>query len=189
MNRIIPIILSAGESKRMGHPKILTTISGMSFGDRIIKTLNNCGFKKIILVLGYKHEKISPYFIGKDGIDIIINNNYINGPLSSLKCAMKTLEKNMPLLLFPVDHPMVSDRTINSMIKAYSDNPDSIIIPTYEGKKGHPVIFGEAFFKELLNAPLNIGARFVVRNNREKIILVNVDDIGILRNINSPKDF
>jgi len=187
-NNIVPIILSAGESKRMGYPKILTIIKNKSFGEHIINSLKKAGYRKIYLVLGCDHELIIPYFKDYDEIEIVINKNFIDGPLSSLKCALKIIKNKAPIMLFPVDHPLVTPQTLIKISEESIKNPESIIIPFCNEKKGHPVIFGEPYFDSLLDAPLGIGARAVVRENRENIKLVKLFDTGILRNINTKSD-
>jgi molybdenum cofactor cytidylyltransferase len=88
-----------------------------------------------------------------------------------------------------VDHPLVSEDTYSLLIHTADKLPDSIIIPEFEGKNGHPVCFGKCFFPELLAAPLDQGARYVVRRNRDRIQKVAVNDPGIIRDIDTIDDY
>lgn len=184
---IIPIILAAGESKRMGFPKILAKIDGKCFGDIIINKLQKTHFfAKIIIVLGHNHNIIAPHFSNKKNVKIIVNQAYKDGPLSSLKCALKYIKNPVSILMWPVDHPLVKLDTLLKMLNSWKNNINSIIVPSYNFKRGHPVIFDKYFFDELLNAELNLGAKSILKKFPKHIIHINTNDTGIIKNINSP---
>lgn len=182
---VIPVITAAGESRRMGYPKILAMLGKRNFGQHILHSLRKAGFEKIIMVLGSEKERIFPVFSSEPGLTILTNNNFSDGPLSSIKTALKTLNRPQPVMIFPVDHPLVSSDLLQQLAFSHLKFPDRIIIPVFQEKRGHPVIFAADFFNELLNAPLDQGARYVTRLHQDRIYHVKTQDSGILLNINT----
>ncbi|MDD2714886.1 MAG: nucleotidyltransferase family protein [Candidatus Wallbacteria bacterium] len=187
MNNLIPVILAAGESRRMGKPKILAELAGRRFGDLIIDNLKSAGFQRILLVLGCDYDLLHPIYSKLD-LDLVRNEDFQAGPLSSLKKALNFLGDPVPIMLYPVDHPLVKVDTLIRLKEVHGENPDLILIPTYKKEKGHPVVFGKGYFGPLLGASLEIGAREVVWKNLEKVLTVEINDPGVVKNINRPLD-
>ena len=184
------IVLSAGESRRMGHPKALLKIKSTNFVNYIIDGLIDSGVKDVVTVLGHDCEKISAV-IDNNKSDIIINENYKEGQLSSMLSGIRYFaSKNAEaVIVCLVDHPVISKNLIKKIIASYENSDNSIVVPVYEGKRGHPVLFAEPMFKELEKASPHVGAREVLWNNKEKIFELKVNDPGILVGVNSPEEY
>ncbi|MDD5089665.1 MAG: nucleotidyltransferase family protein [Candidatus Wallbacteria bacterium] len=190
---LIPVILAAGESRRMGFPKAVAMINGRTCASIVISNLRQAGFdSSIFLVLGCNFEKISDFFLNVRNLEIVRNHNWERGPLSSLKAALRVIESRgmsrTGLLLYPVDHPFVQASTLSRLLSSHLDLPQKIIIPIYHARRGHPVVFPSILFRELIDAPEEIGARFVTRQHTELILEIQVSDPGVLKNCNSPAD-
>ncbi|MCK4666181.1 nucleotidyltransferase family protein [Candidatus Dependentiae bacterium] len=187
-NNLSAIILSAGESSRMGSPKALLKIGETTFLEKIYKNLLICHFHEIIVLLGKDNDKIKLKF-EKLLVKFIVNESYKQGQLSSIIKALDSVkEESEGIFLTLVDMPLVQSETMKILIEEWNSNKDKIIIPEYENRGGHPVIFPKKFFPELRAAPLEEGARFVVYNNKDKVIRVPVKDIGIRKDFDYPKD-
>ena len=92
-------------------------------------------------------------------------------------------------MVFLVDHPLVEESTVALLVERFRQTRQPIVIPTFEGRRGHPVLFGRTVFAELFSAPLQEGARFVVRGRPELVDTVEVDDPGILADIDTPEQY
>ena len=91
------------------------------------------------------------------------------------------------LILCPVDHPLVSQRLVARLIEEFDRSGKRIVVPTFSGRRGHPVIFHAALYEELLAASDDVGARQVVRAHPEEIAEVATDEEGVVLNLNDPE--
>jgi molybdenum cofactor cytidylyltransferase len=190
MKRVEGLLLAAGKSQRMGSPKPLLTVFGQTFLEHIVLEAQHSDLIGINIILGHKAElilKSLPQFETR----VIINPDFEQGQLSSLIRGLKTLEGHSidGLMLFLVDHPFVSRHVINKLLQAYSEHDQPIVIPTFRGRRGHPLIFGRELFSELLNAPLDQGAVSVVKKHQKNVLNIQVEHEGILIDIDTPEAY
>jgi CTP:molybdopterin cytidylyltransferase MocA len=119
--------------------------------------------------------------------DIVINQQWENGQLSSIQAAIRSLPpKTDGMLLCPVDHPLVSAALISTLIDAFMTSRAPVVVPCYWGQRGHPVIFSAAVYDELLQAPLDQGARAVVWAHNKEVQEVTTVEEGCVLNLNDP---
>jgi len=186
MKRLEGILLAAGEGKRMGGLKPLLSINSTTFLECIIKKLKIV-CEETIVVLGYQSSTIMKK-VDLSGVKVVFNREYSKGQLSSLQVGLKEISKDTEgIIMALVDQPLVKEDTFKKLKNKFLEYEKSIIIPTFGGKKGHPTIFTNFFFKELMNAPLDIGARYVIKNYPQYVITVPVKDRGVIININTPE--
>jgi len=187
---IVAVILSAGESRRMGQPKALLPIGDTSFLERIVKSLQAAKVEKIIVVLGHNAGEIETK-IGRLPVTIVVNPNYAQGQLSSLTAAIRTLpaENVDGILVHLVDHPFLSPDLVNRMIERFYESKKLIVVPRWKGRRGHPVIFSSRLFAELLSAPLDRGAKSVVHAHAADTLEIETDDEGVTFDIDTPEDY
>lgn len=186
---ISAVILSAGESSRMGRPKALLPIDGQTFIERIVAALKQRGIERIFVVLGFNAEEMRRE-IEHLPVEILINQAYQQGQLSSLQVALRRLDSEKDcdaILVHLVDHPYLSAAVVNRMIDRYRESKNCIVIPKYRGKRGHPVLFDRSLFAELLSAPIDQGAKAVVNAHRDQTLEIDTDDIGVTLDIDTPE--
>jgi CTP:molybdopterin cytidylyltransferase MocA len=181
--RIGACILSAGKSERMGRNKALIPIGGETFLTKIIKNLKRASIKNICVV--FSDPEIRKRTALSD-INWILNRDIEKGPLFSFQMCVKSCNDMDALLLVPVDHPFVKYETYKLIIEGA--RKDKIVVPTYRGKRGHPTLFPKRFFNDILETPLHLGARYVLRSNPDSVLELEVDDPGILMDIDTPED-
>lgn len=189
------IILAAGSSQRMGSPKALLKIGEKTFLQHIVEALHSARIIDNVIVLGSGAEEIQKtlsWFEGK----VAVNNDWQKGQLTSIITGLNNLDMTKTeteeihgAIICPVDHPLLTQSLLVDLLQGYWLSKKRIIIPTHQGQRGHPVIFDRELFDEIRNAPLDIGARAVVRNHEDDVLEVNVDDEGVLINIDSPDDY
>jgi molybdenum cofactor cytidylyltransferase len=85
-----------------------------------------------------------------------------------------------------VDHPLVSARLVSDLIAGFYESGKAIVLPTYNGRRGHPVVFSSALYGELQAAPNDKGARSVVWTHAADVLEVPTDEEGVVLNINNP---
>ena len=191
---ISAVILSAGESSRMGRPKALLPIDGVRFIERIVATLKSTRVDEIIAVLGHNAEEMRQK-VSDLPVKIVVNPNYKQGQLSSLIAAIRSIESGEnhhrvdAILVHLVDHPYINVDLVNLMIDRFYETKQLIVVPRYRGRRGHPVIFSRALFAELLAAPLDQGAKAVVHAHRDQTLEIDTDDAGVTVDIDTPEEY
>jgi molybdenum cofactor cytidylyltransferase len=191
---IVAVVLAAGESSRMGRPKALLPIGGKSFIEAIVMALRQTRIAKILIVLGHHAEDLKPQIEGLP-VTILINSEYRLGQLSSLQVAVRHL-MGLPdftgvdgILVHLVDHPYLNPALVNRMIEGFYNSGKLIVLPRYGSHHGHPVIFSARLFGELLQAPLEQGAKAVVNAHRDDTLELETDDAGIAIDIDTPDEY
>lgn len=189
---IVAVILSAGESSRMGRPKALLPIDGVRFVEKIVSTLKSTNVGNIIVVLGHNAEEIRRK-ISDLPVTILINHDYKQGQLSSLQVAIRHLESSGGpvdgILVHLVDHPYIEAKLVNLMIDRFYETKKLIVVPRFQDRRGHPVIFARALFSELLAAGTDQGAKPVVHAHRDDTLEIDTDDKGVLIDIDTPEEY
>ena len=191
---IVAVVLSAGESSRMGSPKALLPISGVPFIEEIVRALKGTKIDRIIVVLGHHAEEIRKR-IAHLPVTFVVNRDYAKGQLSSLIVAIrslaaeKTTEKIDGVLVHLVDHPFISPALVDHMIDRFYETKKLIVIPRCGGRRGHPVIFSSRLFPELLSAPLEKGAKIVVHAHRDETLEIETDFAGVTIDIDTPEEY
>jgi molybdenum cofactor cytidylyltransferase len=187
---ITAAVLAAGAGKRIGTPKALLRYKKHSFLETILINLYSAGITKIYVVVGMEFDKVQKSLSIQYPIDLIQNPHPEEGPLSSFKRALKKMPvETKGCIMVLVDHPLVMIQTYRHLKLLGEKNENSIYIPVYKNKNGHPVFFGKKFFAQLLRAPLSEGARYVVRQNPEAVQKFETSDEGVIADIDSQEDF
>ena len=186
--RVVPIILAAGASRRMGFPKALLALGEKSFVRHIIALYASVDCGKAVVVLGAHRKQVEEDIAGLD-VSIVVNENYNAGQITSV---IAGIDKGVTpgadgILLHPVDHPLVSVDVVRKLLAAFDGTRGSIVLPKFEGRRGHPVIFSSALFEELREAPLSVGARSVVWSHASEVVEVKTNDEGIVQNVDTPE--
>jgi molybdenum cofactor cytidylyltransferase len=180
-------ILSGGESRRMGTPKALLPYRGKTFAEHLLEITSHprVGIKRVIV--GAHAEEISAG-LRASGAGIVVNCEWQQGQLSSIQAAVRSLPANETsgLLLCPVDHPLVSAELIGRLIEAFDSTGKLVVLPTYRGKRGHPLIFAAALYAEILAASPEIGARQVVWAHPADVLEIPTEEEGVVLNLNDP---
>jgi len=186
---IVAVILSAGESSRMGRPKALLPIGGQNFIEKIVGALKQSGIERVVVVLGFNADEMRRQ-VEHLPVEIIVNPDYQQGQLSSLQAAIRHLQTTAScdgMLVHLVDHPYIDSKLVRLMIERFGDSDNVIVVPRHQGKRGHPVIFSKELFQELLDAPLDQGAKAVVNAHRGETLEIDTEDVGITLDIDTPE--
>lgn len=187
---IAGLILAAGESSRMGKDKALLPYRGRTFLETIVATLRDAKIERIAVVLGYHAEEIRRA-ANLENVEILVNPDYARGQTSSLQAGLQALAaaELEAIVLCLVDHPAVSASTIRDLVKNFHKSGLPVAIPTYQGRRGHPVIIARALFDELLALGPGDGANTVIGKRRSEKSLVEVADSGILLDIDTDETY
>ena len=189
------VILAAGDSSRMGRPKaLLPTPAGPPVITSIVYTLAHAGLRDIVIVTGRDHDSVVEAVRRADmpvAPRFARNADASRGQLSSLWVGMDAAVTagTEGLLVTLVDVPLVRSATVRAVVDAWTRTRAPIVRPAIGERHGHPVIFDRRLFDELRSAPLEAGAKIVVRRHARDVVDVPVTDEGCLVDIDTPSEY
>jgi molybdenum cofactor cytidylyltransferase len=188
---IVAVILAAGASRRMGRPKALLEYRGKTFMQSILATLRAAAIDSAVVAISPLDDKIK-HFIDLTFASIVYNQDTAEtGPISSIKAALLELINHQVeyVLVWPVDQPHVAVQTVASLKSVSLQKKPDIAVPVFNGVRGHPVLFRQTVFQELLSAPADLGARSVVRRLPDRVLEIPVQDPAVIDDIDTPEDY
>jgi len=189
MGRIRSIILAAGESKRMGFPKMLLKFNGKTMIEKVMENVADSDSDSILVVLGAGMEDLIN-LVRKYDVKYCYNDNYRDGMLSSVQCGFKHLPSDTAAtLVFQGDQPFINPAVINMVINVYKTAGKGIIIPVYEGKRGHPLLLDNKYTNQIYNLDPAEGLRSISYLNSSDVLEVETYEPGILRDFDTYDDY
>lgn len=184
------MILAAGESKRMGQPKLLLPFREKTIIETVVETVVSSKVDNTLVVLGSERKKIENK-LNKFPVKIVFNPKFRQGMLSSVHCGFKTLpDETQAVMVVLGDQPTISKEIIDRIIDAYQKTGKGIALPIYKKNRGHPVIIDMKYkgeVEEVLSP--DIGLRGTVYGHPEDILEVPVDTANILQDIDDERDY
>jgi molybdenum cofactor cytidylyltransferase len=186
--RIGAVILAAGSSSRMGEAKQLLRLGATTLLDQVTENVRGSRVDEIVLVLGHEAETIKQTISTKK-LKIVVNESYRQGMGTSLRAGLSALPSEVDAALIVLaDQPFVRSETFNQIIDHYQQSNAQIVIPTYNGFRGNPVLLDRSVFSEVMALQGDIGCRAIFGSHLEGIVKVPVEDIGILLDLDSKDD-
>ena len=186
---ISAILLAAGQSKRMrGENKLVKKIDGIPLIKHSVENILSSSINELIIVLGYQKEIIEKLINKNKKIKFVFNKDFESGMASSIKVGLNYMSKNAEAFFICLgDMPMVNSDIYNQLIK--SRNHKDIIVPTYKGQQGNPVLFDNSMKDKVLNISGDVGAKKILELNKDKILNLEINDQNITKGFNTLDDF
>lgn len=187
---IFAIVLAAGESSRMGRPKPLCRFGNRTALDLVLDACGRAGLPRFV-ILGHGAEEIRAA-VNFGGAMIVVNPDYKKGQTSSLQAGLRALPADAEaFLLYPSDHPLITADEITPLVAEYRRRraERQIFIPSYNLKRGHPVVFDISLRDEFLGLPPDTPARTVVDLHPGRIAYVEIPTAAILMDMDTPEDY
>ena len=183
------ILLAAGQSKRMnGENKLTKEIKSIPLIKLSVKNILASSINELIIVLGHQKEIIEKLIDKNEKIKFVFNKDFESGMASSIKVGLNNLsEKTEAFFICLGDMPMVSHDIYNQLIKS-KDNKE-IIVPTYKGQQGNPVLFDKSMKEKVLDIRGDVGAKKILELNEDKILNLEIKDKNISKGFDTLNDF
>ena len=177
------VIPCSGTSSRMGTPKAMLDAGGRTFIERVIHAHRAGGCGHVLVALPTLDGPVAAKAV-EAGAQVVLNPCPEEGPIGSLRASLRVLDHAVEGVSFcPVDHPLIHEDTVQYLIDMFRQSQAPLLVPTFNGKRGHPVLFHRMLFEELLNDELPEGARTVVLRHLDDTTSVPVDDEGTVVDI------
>lgn len=172
----------------MGRPKPLLPIDGETFLGHLVAELQASRANRVVVVLGHQANAVIQAVPAVTRL-AVINANYALGQLSSLQVGLDAAGRPDAIVVCLVDHPFLRRDLVDRLIEAYESTQQPIIVPTFDGRRGHPVLFARELFAELRTAAVDEGARAVVRAHPSEVLELPADDESILADLDTPEQY
>lgn len=186
------IVLAAGASSRMGRPKALLPCgrSDLTFAASVMLALRDGGLDDV-LVVGRVGDDALRVEVELRGGRFVDNTRADEGQLSSVIAGLNVADRPgvHAVLVTPVDAPLVAATSVAALLRAFEASRPPVARCVHRGRHGHPVVFARRVFDELRHADSSRGAKAVVHAHRDRVLDVEVDDPGVLVDVDSVDDY
>jgi len=190
MIMISAIILAAGESKRMGQPKMLLPWGQLTVLEHVIITFQNAGIEDIVVVTGGAHQEVEK-LVHSRKVRSVFNKEFFNGEmLSSIQCGLRRLTDQATATLIGLgDQPQIQEGTVRLICKTFSEKESRLIVPSFQMRRGHPWLVERSLWNALLEMRSPHSPRDFLNQHADEIQYVQVDDSSILADLDTPEDY
>jgi len=186
---ISAILLTAGQSKRMGELKQLMPLGRSTIVKQAVTNMLESLVDEVIVVVGYKAEDVIKAISDKS-IKVAINPDYDQGMSTSIIAGLNMVHSKIQAVMIALgDQPLVNSQTINSLIEEFCNHDKGIAVPTYQGRRGHPVIFAIKYKEELLKLKGDVGGRQIIKDHPDDILEVVVASESIVVDFDTTADY
>jgi molybdenum cofactor cytidylyltransferase len=187
---ISAIILAAGQSRRMGQPKMLLPWGNLTIIEHVVRTFLNVGLRDVLVVTGGAREQmeeiLAPYPVRQ-----VPNPDYARGEmLSSLQCGLSAMPGEAQAALIGLgDQPQVQESSVRLICEAYRERPSRLVVPSFRMRRGHPWLVARPLWEEILALLPPESPRDFLNAHAPEIHYVNMDTPTILADLDTPEDY
>ncbi|MFH0725752.1 MAG: nucleotidyltransferase family protein [Pseudomonadota bacterium] len=183
------MILAAGTASRIGTPKQLLMFRGKPLLEHVLDNARSTRLTPLIVVLGHEANKIR-HRVDFESSHVVIARNYALGQSASLKAGLSRVPSQCDGALFLLgDQPLIPSAVMNRLVECFCRWNADIVIPTYGGTRGNPVLIGRALFPQLSTLTGDTGARALFRTYPERIVEIEVGHAGICFDVDTREDY
>ncbi len=185
------VVLAAGLSRRMGQPKVLLPWSdNKTILGHILEQLMLARVQHIVVVTGHRADEVKAQ-ADCLGVSTVFNPDFAAGEmLSSLKVGLQALPPQVSGALMVLgDQPHIQPRVVTEVMTAYAEGAGHIVAPSYQMRRGHPILIDRRYWNEILALPPDGAPRDVLNRHSDQIAYVTVDTDSVLRDIDTPEDY
>ncbi len=196
---ITGIVMAAGLSRRMGVNKLLLCIDNIPLIKRTLRTIEKSKLQKVIVVYSdqgvldvvkdYERER-SESDVSLMNIQLVYNQHPEKGQSESVKLGMFESEtKSEGYMFFVADQPFLNPEVINQIVDAFTENPEHIVVPTYNNSRGMPIIFPGKYRLDLLSVSGDKGGRSIIDENKKQTIFLPIEDPKVGEDMDTLEDY
>ncbi len=187
---ITAVVLAAGESKRMGRPKLPMPWGRLTVLQQVIDALRAGGVEDILVVTGGARKQIEEICL-KEAVRTVHNPDYAsNEMLGSLQIGLGVLTGDVEAGLVTLgDQPQIEAATVRALLAEYGREKSELIVPSHQKRRGHPWLIGRSYWSEILEMKAPDSPREFLRWHADEIRYVEIDSPTILQDLDTPEDY
>jgi len=184
------LILAAGQSRRMGQPKMLLPWGNLTIIEHVVRTFLNAGLQEVLVVTGGAREQVEK-ILAPYPVQQVPNPDYARGEmLSSLQRGLSAMRKNAQAALIGLgDQPQVQESSVRLICEAYLESPARLVVPSFRMRRGHPWLVARPLWNEILALRSPASPRDFLNEHAAEIRYVNLDTPTILADLDTPEDY
>lgn len=188
--QIYGLVLAAGLSRRMGTPKQMLPFGEKTVLQTVVDVLLTLNLVEVVVVMGHAFEQVRSSLAGRP-VHCCVNERYREGMFSSVCCGLDAIPKTADAMLMALgDQPHIEARVGAAVVDAYQQSDVGIVVPTWHGKRGHPALVDlKRYRSEILALSGDEGLKPVMRGHDADTLELQVEDAGILRDLDTPEDY
>ena len=188
--RVAGLVMAAGRSSRMGANKLLMEDNGKPIVARVVEHALAADVAEVIVVVGHQEAEVRGALAGLP-VRFVPCPDYADGMSASLRCGLKALPADIDAaLVLLADMPRVGTALLRRMIAAFNPTEGrAIIVPSFQGKRGNPVLWDRRFFAEMTALAGDVGARHLIGEHAELVVEIEAEDGGILLDVDTPEAY
>jgi CTP:molybdopterin cytidylyltransferase MocA len=189
--RFAALVLAAGLSRRMGAPnKLLLPVDGEPLIRRTVRTVLHTGFDEIVVVLGHEADAVAKA-LEPLGVSTVYNDAFASGQVSSVRAGLAALTMPVDAVMVCLgDQPLLTVSDLGALRRAFVQRPHgSIVVPTFAGRRGNPVLLDWASAEETLRRGSNFGCRHFLDENPERVYSWPAQTDHFIRDVDEPADY
>ncbi len=178
----------------MGAPKLLLPLGGRSVIARLLEALRQTGIADVLVVVRSDDDALAAE-VRRAGATLVQPELPPADMRSSVELALREIQQHYApepeegWLLIPADHPVVDASLIEALIARWQEETNPILIPTFEGKRGHPAFFRWNLVEQTFALPADAGLNRLVRDHADEVLEVPVATPSILTDLDTPEDY
>jgi len=188
---IAAIILAAGGATRFGEPKLLRALPGRPETPlllAVLETVRAAGPDLIVVVIGCEAATMRALLVGQS-VEIVENPRWAEGLSASLQAGLQRLPAHIEAAIFVLaDQPLLQPATLRALGETYRAAGAAIVAPTFEGRRGNPILFDRCTFDALRRMRGDQGGRSLLREGGFSVAEAPVPDAGVLLDVDTPAD-
>ncbi len=184
-SRVSAIVLAAGRSLRMGLPKPLVRVDGQPLLERVLATLAGAQVSEIVIVLGHEASLVKRE-IRLGNARVVVNPDYLEGMSTSIRTGLHAADPSAAAYLIVLgDQPFVASTTLDALVRAWRRRGNPIVIPSFRGRRGNPVLVDRLVAPEIDSITGDLGFRALFAKHAAELFELAVDDPGILFDVDT----
>lgn len=193
MPRLFGLIPAAGHSRRMGRPKLALRLGDATVLERVCRTLQQAGVERTVVVVG-PHGSELVALAESEGADVLQLASATDEMRQTIEHGLDWLERHCQpqptdaWLLLPADHPVLEPAIIEQM-QAARQRQYSIVVPTYQGKRGHPALIAWEHVAAMRRLPQDVGFNVYMRQHAAQTLELPVQTESVLWDLDTPDDY
>lgn len=187
---IAGVVLAAGSGSRFGPgpPKVLARLDGVPLLHHVLEALRKSTVDHVVLVLGHGAEEVMAG-CHLDRTTIVVNPDHARGQASSLKAGLLQVGDDAQAVVVALgDQPGITPEVVDALVEAHHRGLGPIVVPTYEGRRGNPVLLGRPVFAPAMLLDGDVGARAIMRERPDWVVELPADGLADPRDIDTPDD-
>lgn len=186
---ICAVVLAAGLSRRMSRQKLLLPFGGKTVVAHIVDQILESSVDETYVVVGHEGERVSRELSDRT-VFVVTNADYKSGMLSSVRCGLVALPPECRAVLVALgDQPSLTAKLLDKMVRSFNETEKKILVPIYNGRRGHPVMFSYSYRDEVLNHYDNVGLRGLLHAHTDDVFELAVSTSSVLSDMDYPQDY